>query len=70
VATPPSCTTCHQPASLPSLHKTQQHQTCTTCHSGHGPPRSDRATCLSCHQKQKAHQPAAQVCSGCHVFKR
>jgi hypothetical protein len=68
----PTCTNCHQPASLPGLHAEPGHRECTKCHDGaHDQgPFSARATCVSCHQKQRDHVPQAQLCQGCHVFSR
>jgi hypothetical protein len=72
-ATPPGCATCHDKAKLPGLHGVAAHGSgaCATCHTPHGPPRSDRATCTgSCHADKRTHQPDAAVCKGCHLFRR
>lgn len=71
VASPPACTSCHAPASLPSLHQVPQHvAACRACHvAPHDPPRDDRATCTSsCHTDRREHQPGATGCKGCHNF--
>lgn len=66
---PRACGTCHAKPSLKGLHAVGGHATCGTCHSAHGPPRSDRATCTtSCHADRRSHQPEARVCKGCHLF--
>lgn len=71
VASPPTCTTCHDKTKLPGLHASPSHATCTNCHGSHAPPKSDRDTCTAtCHTKQKNHQPGAAVCKGCHVFRK
>jgi hypothetical protein len=69
-ASPPVCTTCHQPARLPALHAVAAHQRCDACHQAHRAPRSDRATCLACHQDRRAHEPQATACAACHTFRR
>lgn len=71
-ATPPKCTTCHDVAKLPGLHRKPMHVAdCRSCHTSHAPPRADRATCTgSCHQDRRNHQPDADLCAGCHVFRR
>lgn len=70
-ASPPACTTCHAPAKLPGLHSVGAHAPCSTCHTSHAAPRSDRATCVgACHADRKGHQPEAATCKGCHMFRR
>jgi hypothetical protein len=69
-ATPPACTSCHAPASLPALHTVPQHGDCRTCHSKpHQLPAADRATCTSCHTDRKDHEKNATRCVGCHNFR-
>lgn len=69
VASPPTCTTCHERTRLPGLHSQPQHQPCTKCHSGHGDqPSMPRNACLSCHQDRKNHFPDAPRCANCHLF--
>ena len=68
-ATPPTCTTCHERAALPSLHKVAKHEECRDCHQSHGAQRHrTRAACLTCHTEQVSHEPDAKLCIGCHPF--
>ncbi len=69
VAAAPACTSCHKLATLPGLHAETKHQTCTTCHSGHGTlPTTARQACLSCHKDRAEHFPNADRCANCHLF--
>jgi hypothetical protein len=69
VAAPPACTSCHKLGTLPGLHAETKHQSCTTCHSGHGElPGTARQTCLNCHKDRTEHFPNAARCGSCHLF--
>ncbi|APR75404.1 Cytochrome c family protein [Minicystis rosea] len=68
-ATRPSCTGCHEPAKLGSLHAVPAHaSSCASCHRAHAPPSAARDVCITCHADKKAHEPTARVCNGCHAF--
>jgi hypothetical protein len=65
----PACTSCHQPQTLPGLHKVGKHNACNTCHGGHAdPPSAARTACLTCHTDRTRHFPEAPRCSSCHLF--
>lgn len=68
----PNCTTCHQQATLPALHKVKEHQRCSDCHTAHDRlAAGGTSDCLSCHEKQrKDHFPQTKNCRGCHLFTR
>jgi hypothetical protein len=70
-----ACTSCHQSAGLPGLHRIPDdpqstgHQECGTCHNVHNTfVRADRASCMECHDDMADHQPDAELCTGCHTF--
>lgn len=71
-ASPPKCTTCHDAAKLPGLHRKEAHAAnCSSCHTSHAPPRADRTTCTgACHHDRRDHQRDTDLCAGCHVFRR
>jgi hypothetical protein len=69
VAASPACTSCHKIGTLPGLHAETKHQSCTTCHSGHGElPGTARQACLNCHKDRTEHFPNAARCASCHLF--
>jgi ribosomal protein S14 len=55
------CRNCHQPDTLgPHV------QTCSKCHSVHGPPGGAQVDCTSCHTKVPRSTGKHQACRSCH----